>query len=140
MIEKSQYYHGAALISLLENEGFSIKKKGLLGYIVNDKVFAFLKYRTNSRTPWTFNFDQEDVDRCIKMNSEYGGVVVGLTCGGDGVCWITWNEASALLDSKPGWITLRRKHGESYGVTGQASDMKRKVPVSRWSTIISELT
>ncbi|MBY0110576.1 hypothetical protein K2Y00_01015 [Patescibacteria group bacterium] len=139
MIDKSQYYHGAAIMSLLQDKNLSLTRKGLLGYVVNNKVFAFFKYRTNPRTPWIFIFDQEDVERCSAMNLEYEGVIVGLICGGDGVCWITWKEASELLDLKPGRITLRRKHGESYGVFGQVMNLKRKIPVSRWATIISDL-
>jgi len=139
MIDKLQYYHGAAIIALLESGDLSVKKRGALGYIVNDKIFVFLKYRTTPRTPWVFSFDQEDVNRCTKMASEYNAVIVGLICGGDGICWLTWNEASTLIDSKPGWIASRRKHNGSYGLTGQVTDLKRKIPVSRWSTITSEV-
>lgn len=139
MIEKSEYYHGAAIASLLQNEDLTLRKKGLLGYIVDDKVFVFLKYRTNPTTPWRFAFDQEDVNRCNKMVSEYGKAVVGLVCAGDGVCGLTWNEVNELLGSKAGWVCAQRKHNKSYGVTGQEADLKNKVALSRWSTIISEL-
>ncbi|MFA5829617.1 MAG: hypothetical protein WC843_03930 [Candidatus Gracilibacteria bacterium] len=140
MMDKSHYYHGAAVVSLLENENdFSISKKGFLGYVVNDKIFIFLKYTTKARTPWRFTFDQEDIDRCLKMSSEYNDVAVGLICGGDGICGLKWNEVRCLLEDKPGWISAKRKHNESYGVAGSITELEKKVPVGRWSIFISEM-
>ena len=139
MIDKLHYYHGAAIISLLENENFSVRKKGLLGYIVNDQVFIFVKYTTKARSPWRFSFDQEDVDRCLKMALEHKVVVLGLVCGGDGVCALSWEEAQHLLNTKPGWISVQRKHNKSYGVAGSVSELRRKVSVKRWFSIIHEV-
>ncbi len=140
MIDKLHYYHGAAIVSLLqENEDISVKKKGLWGYVINDQVFVFLKYTTKARTPWRFSFDQEDVDRCLRMLSEYNSLVLGLICGGDGVCALTWKEAQFLLNDKPGWISVKRKHNESYGVAGSISKLKGKIPVERWVKIFYEV-
>ncbi|MEK7089163.1 MAG: hypothetical protein AAB913_03475 [Patescibacteria group bacterium] len=140
MIDKLHYYHGAAIVSLLEEDGnVSVKKKGLLGYVINNEVFVFLKYTTKARSPWKFSFDQEDVDRCLNMKSEYGTIVLGLICGGDGVCALTWDETQSLLDIRPGWISAQRKHNESYKVIGSVSKLRRKIPVGRWANIISEI-
>jgi len=139
MIDKLQFYHGAAIISLLENENLSAKKRGSLGYVVNDRVFVFLKYTTKARSPWRFSFDQEDVDRCLKMALEYKVVILGLVCGGDGICALSWEETQYLLNTKPGWISVKRKHNKSYGVAGSVSELKRKVSVRRWRSIISEV-
>jgi hypothetical protein len=136
MIEKAQYYHGAAIIALLENENLSVKKKGLLGYVVNDKIFTFVKYTTKVRGPWRFTFDREDVDRCVKMLEEYDSLVIGLVCAGDGVCALSSEEMKLLIGVNPGWISVQRKHGESYGVAGSLTEIRGKIPVSRWSTII----
>jgi|SRR3989344_2906742 len=139
MIDKLQFYHGAAIISLLENENLSAKKRGSLGYVVNDRVFVFLKYTTKARSPWRFSFDQEDVDRCLKMALEYKVVILGLVCGGDGICALSLEETQYLLNTKPGWISVKRKHNKSYGVAGSVSELKRKVSVRRWRSIISEV-
>ena len=78
MLDKFEYYHGAALVRLMEDERCrAVKKRGLLGYVVNDETFVFLKYTTRTRSPWGFAFDQEDVDRCFKMEQEYKNVVLG---------------------------------------------------------------
>ena len=136
MLDKTEYYHGAAIIRLLENSACeSVKKKEYLGYVVNGSVFAFLKYSTKGRSPWGFSFDQEDVDRCVKMSQEYSRVVLGLICGGDGVCALEWNEAEMLLGGKPGRIAAARKHNHSYSVWGTVGELKHKVPVGRWPLV-----
>ena len=139
MLDKSEYYHGAAIIRLIEDEMCrSVRRHKCLGYVVNDGVFIFLKYTTKGRPPWGFNFDQEDVDRCFKMAGEYHKVVLGFICGGDGVCALDWKEANELLGGKPGRIAAGRKHNHSYSVWGTAGELKRKVPVGRWPSLAFE--
>lgn len=139
MLDKSEYYHGAALIRLMEDERCrAVKKRAFLGYVANDEVFVFLKYTTKERSPWGFTFDQEDVDRCFKMASEYQALVLGLICGGDGVCGVSWREANELLGGKAGRIVAGRKHNHSYSVWGTAGELKRKVSVSRWPSLVFE--
>ena len=140
MLDKSEYYHGAAIVRLLEDERCqSIHLRKPRSYIVNNDVFVFLKYTTKGRTPWGFTFDQEDVDRCFRMATEYRKVVLGFICGGDGVCALDWQEAKNLLGGKPGRIAASRKHDCSYSVWGTAGELKRKVPVGRWRSLVFEM-
>lgn len=139
MLDKFEYYHGAALVRLMDDERCrAVKKRGLLGYVVNDDIFVFLKYTTKSRAPWGFAFDQEDVDRCVGMEKEYKNVVVGLVCGGDGICALHWREARKLLGGKPGRIAAGRKHNQSYAVWGTAGEWKRKISLGRWPLLLFE--
>ena len=115
-----------------------MRKLGVLGYVANDETFIFLKYTTKSRSPWVFNFDQEDVDRCFKMANEFKRLVFGFICGGDGVCSVNWHEAKQLLGGKPGRIVAARKHNHSYSVWGTVGELKRKVSVNRWPAIMFE--
>jgi len=139
MLDKFEYYHGAALVRLMDDERCrAVNKRGLLGYVVNNKIFVFLKYTTKTRSPWGFAFDQEDIDRCLKMEEEYKDVVLGLVCGGDGICALHWHEAKELLGSNPGRIAAGRKHNHSYSVWGTAGEWKRKISVSRWPLILFE--
>lgn len=140
MLDKADYYHGAAIIRLLDdNKCYSIKKNGYLGYVVNEKVFVFLKYTTKARSPWRFSFDQEDISRCLKMESEYESIALGLVCAGDGVCALKWEEAKNLLGGNPGWISAKRNHNERYEVAGSSDQLDRKVSVGRWPVLFSEL-
>lgn len=139
MLDKSAYYHGAAVIPVLEHKHCrAIRKLGQLGYLVNDTAFVFLKYTTKVRSPWRFTFDQEDVDRASNMNLQYAKVVLGFVCGGDGVCGVEWPKVRDLLGAKPGWIAAARKHNKRYEVWGPESELDRKVPPSRWPGLIFE--
>jgi hypothetical protein len=137
MLDKSAYYHGAAVIPVLEDSRCrSIRKLGTLGYVVNDDTFLFIKYTTKARSPWRFTFDQEDIDRCTRMSGEYGRLVFGFVCGGDGVCAVDWTQGSELLGMKPSWLAAARKHNHSYSVWGSNGELKRKVSLKRWPALV----
>ena len=139
MLDKSAYYHGAAIVRLIDDERCrSIRKRGHLGYIVNDRTFLFLKYTTGARSPWGFTFDQEDVDRCAKMAEEYDDLYIGLICGGDGICALYWHEVIILLGTTAGHISARRKHNHSYSLRGTEGTLTRKVPQNRWPSLLFE--
>lgn len=132
MLDKSGYYHGAAIIRVLEDcRCRSVRKDGF-GYVINEEVAVFLKYSTKVRSPWGFTFDDEDISRCHRMAQEHGRLILGLVCGGDGVCALEWREVTKLLADKPGRIAAGRKHNESYAVWGTAGAIKGKIPVGRW--------
>lgn len=139
MIDKHEYYHGAAIIRMLDDERCaSVQKKGKLGYVVNDDTFLFIKYTTRNRTPWRFTFDHEDVARANLMAQKYDQVLVPLVCAGDGVCVITWDEAVRLLGNVAGFIGVERKHNEQYGVWGAYEALKGKVSMRRWPSLAFE--
>ena len=140
MLDKTEYYHGAAIVRLLEDKRCrSVHMRRLLGYVVNNDIFVFLKYTTKNRSPWGFTFDLKDVNRCFRMATEYRKVVLGFICGGDGVCALDWSEAKKLLDGKHGRIATSRKHNRSYSVRGTAGELKKKVPVGRWPSLVFEM-
>ena len=140
MLDKFEYYHGAAIISLMSNKSCeSICAKEKDGYILNKDIFVFVKYRTKARSPWNFTFDQEDIDRCSNMKYSYPQVLIGLVCGGDGVCGLSLSEVNTLLLNKPGSIAVKRKHNHSYSVQGSFGELKYKIPLNRWSTLPFEM-
>jgi len=139
MLDKSEYYHGAAIIRLMgDARCLAVKKRGFLGYVVNDEIFVFLKYTTKARSPWGFSFNKEDVDHLFTIEQEYKSVVLGLVCGGDGVCALHWSEAKELLGGKPGRIATGRKHNQCYAVWGTKGTWKRKIPLGRWPLLLFE--
>lgn len=138
MLDKSAYYHGAAVIPILEDARcLSIRKLGTLGYAVNDDKFLFIKYTTKEKSPWRFTFDKEDIGRCANMTKDYrGGVILGFVCGSDGVCAIDWTQGQELLGEKPGWVAASRKHNHSYTVWGANGELRRKISLGRWPELI----
>ncbi|MBX3048887.1 MAG: hypothetical protein KIT46_01135 [Anaerolineales bacterium] len=139
MIDKFEYYHGAALVRVVDDPRcYSIKKRGQQGYLVNDAIFVFLKYSTKSRSPWEFSFDAEDVLHNNLMQEEYGEAFLGLICGGDGICGLGWSEAKELLGGQAGRIAAGRKHNRSYSVWGTTGEWKRKISLRRWPALLFE--
>lgn len=138
MLSKFGYYHGAAIIRLLEDERCRSVRRQEFGYVVNEKTFVFFKYKTKTRSPWGFNFDQEDIDYCLKIAGEYERFVLGLICGGDGICALDWEEAKTLLGGKAGSITADRKHRHQYSVWGSVEELKNKISVNRWPNLLFE--
>ena len=129
------------MIPVLEDERcISIRKKGLSDYVINGKTFSLLRYTTRARSPWRFTFDEGDIDHCDKMSLEHDRVVLGLICGGDGICSLPWSEARKLLGGNPGWIAVRRNHHESYGVSGSADELEGKIPVAGWPDSLFDST
>lgn len=139
MLDKFEYYHGAALVHLMDDERCqAVRRQGLLGYVVNGKVFLFVKYTTKARSPWRFTFDQEDVDRANRMAIEHDRALIVMVCGGDGVCVLKWEEAKQLLQNGPGWIATSRKHSGMYTVWGSTEELERKLSMSRWPSLAFE--
>ena len=136
MLDKQEYYHGAAIIRLLEDARFKTIAKHVLGYVVNGEVIILLKYSTKSRTPWRFTFTLDEmvhVESLIKQNAR---IVIALVCGGDGICAIHAKELYSILGDNPGWISVKRNFNEQYGVAGPYGQLERKVSFQRWPSII----
>jgi hypothetical protein len=138
MLEKQEFYWGAAIVHLLEDPRCVGVAKRENGYVVNATRFIVLKYSTKSRTPWRFSFGADEIKRLVEASSRYESLVIGLVCGGDGVCAITWKQAAEILGKEPGWISVRRNFHERYAVTGSAGELPGKVPLRDWPALLFE--
>jgi hypothetical protein len=138
MIDKREFYHGVAIVRLLEDERCQNIKKRDFGYHVNDEIFIFPKYSTKSRSPWRFSFSKDDAERLNSLAGSFEKIVIVLICGGDGICTIDWREAADLLGNDAGWISAKRNFNEQYGVAGPLGKMNRKVSLREWPSIIFE--
>lgn len=136
MLEKQEFYWGAAVIRLLDDIRCTSLRKDECGYLVNSTQFVLLKYSTKSRTPWRFIFGEDEVVRLIGLSDRYSLVVIGLVCGGDGVCAIAWKQVTALLSNKPGWVSVRRNFRERYEVAGPEGRLNNKISVRDWPAIL----
>ncbi|MCP4649613.1 MAG: hypothetical protein GY853_05980 [PVC group bacterium] len=132
MIDKQEYYYGAGLIKLIDDPRFLTIKKNEDGYIVNDATFIYLKYRTKSMAPWSFTITKEEGQLLQKHRDKFTNVVIGLVCGGDGVCAVSFDLAKELLGGTEGSISVKRKFREQYSVKGPAQKMKGKVSPKEW--------
>lgn len=136
MIDKQEFYHGVAVVRLLE-DGRCQKVRGHdFGYIVNDEAFIFPKYSTKSRSPWTFSFSRDEIERVNLLATSFKAIILALICGGDGICAISWRETESILGNNPGWISVRRKFNEQYGVAGPRGTLRKKVSLRQYPSIV----
>ena len=138
MIEKLEFYHGAALVRVIVDPRCKGIARHPCGYRVNEKRILTIKYSTKAHSPWGFTFSGEDISRLSAISSEFGDCLVALVCGGDGVCALTWRDVASLLGNSPGGIAAKRGFAGCYAVSGPAGELKGKVAMNRWPAIIFE--
>jgi hypothetical protein len=136
MIDKADFYHGAALATALTDSRCIDIARWPPGYLVNESVWVLLKYTTKGGSPWQFTFTAEDVARLEHCPDEADRVVQALVCGGDGICTISAETALELLEGAAGGVSVRRKFHGWYGVSGPAGKLEKKVAPRRWPQIL----
>jgi hypothetical protein len=136
MIEKLEFYHGAALVRVIEDARCETIAKHACGYRVNRNRVLAIKYSTKAHSPWGFTFSQEDISRFNAANAEFGECLIALVCGGDGVCALPWAIAANLLANSPGRIAAKRGFAGCYAVSGPIGELKGKVAMNRWPAIV----
>jgi hypothetical protein len=136
MIEKLEFYHGAAVVRLIEDGRCNSVRKGEAGYLVNDERTVFLKYTTKAHSPWRFTVSADDLARYDLASHQTATCILALVCGGDGVCSLTWAEGRELLGGSPGWLAAKRSFNGCYAVSGPCGTLKRKVALNRWPAIV----
>jgi hypothetical protein len=138
MIEKLEFYHGAALVRVIEDPRCETIVKHAWGYRVNKDRILAIKYSTKARSPWAFTFSGEDVSRFEAASAEFGECAIALVCGGDGICALSWPMCASLLGGSPGRIAAKRGFAGCYAVSGPAGELKGKVAMNRWPAILFE--
>ena len=126
MIDKQDFYHGAALVKVIEDKRCLRIEKCDCGYVVNEKKFLYLKYKTDTRTPWSFVYRDTEVRRLRDIVDAGFDLIVVMVCGGDGICAVDGGVALELIKGNKGSISVGRKHREKYSVHGSAGKMKGK--------------
>jgi len=134
MIEKQDFYHGAALARLVDDGRCLSIARHSFGYLINDELFVLIKYSTKGRSPWGFAFSEDDISRITKLSETK--IFIAFVCGGDGVCVVPQTQILSLLQQKPGWISAKRLSNKAYAVSGPAGSLKHKVPMNRWPSIL----
>jgi hypothetical protein len=136
MIEKLEFYHGAALVRVIEDPRCATIAKHACGYLVNNNRLLTIKYSTKAQSPWGFTFSEEDISRLNAASAEFDDCLIALVCGGDGICSLSWSATAALLAESPGRIAARRGFAGCYGVSGPTGELKGKVAMNTWPTIV----
>ena len=138
MIEKLEFYHGAALVRVVEDPRCASIAKHAFGYRVNNNRILGIKYSTRARSPWGFTFSGDDISRFNAAKREFGECLIALVCGGDGICALSWSIAANLLADSPGRVAAKRGFAGCYSVSGPAGELSGKVAMNRWPAIVFE--
>jgi len=137
MIDRQEFYHGAALLKLIADPRCKSVHPSKSGYVVNEKVFVLVKYSTRHNSPWRFTVTEDEFSLLAAPAVVKTSHIV-LVCGGDGFCALHWSKASALLGNSPGWLSARRPFNGSYTVAGPYGTLNRKVQLKQWPAILFE--
>ena len=108
MIEKLEFYHGAAIVRVIEDPRCRSIGKSEYGYLVNGDRLVYLKYSTKAHSPWRFTITVDDVAILDEAIGIFGKCVVGFVCGGDGVCPVRWKVLKRLIGAASTWIAAKR--------------------------------
>jgi hypothetical protein len=138
MIDKQEFYHGAAILRLLDDQRLTSLRKADGGYVVNGNVYLFVKYTTKQRSPWRYTISDAEVHRLDELLGRYAWMVVIFVNGGDGICAVSVKEMSDILGDQAGWVSVRRGFNEQYAVAGSIRELDRKIPHCRWPQIVFE--
>jgi hypothetical protein len=132
MIKKHEFYHGVALISLLDDKRCQSVNKFESGYLVNNQILFFLKYTTKKRSPWQFIFNLDEIEKLSQCSAMCEKMYLAFVCGGDGICVVDWKESKNFFDEKTRWISVKRGFNKWFSVKGSKGEFKSKVPLRGW--------
>lgn len=147
MISDTAKFHGAALISLLEEIDSGIRIRRLFSdnlgfYILNEKIPIFLKYASKRESPWSFTFHPDHLDRYRHLNSEYGDCLMIMICGSDGIVALDYSEMSGivLLDRNcKKSISIARKLKHMYCVSGTDGVVNKRISKKSLFDLVKQL-
>lgn len=136
MIDKADFYHGAALVRVIEDTRCESIAKREPGYLVNGRIAVCIKYTSKTHSPWRFTLTADDIRSCAAAAAELTRCVVAFVCGGDGVCAVSWEQLSELVGPAPAWVVSRRAFKGCYSVSAANGTLERKVARRQWPGIL----
>ncbi|MDM5337364.1 hypothetical protein QUF84_09070 [Fictibacillus enclensis] len=125
-IQEHDLFRGAALSQLIEyaeEKAISIcKVNNRFGhYMVNNHKNIFIKYRSNNRSPWRFNFSNTELKRISDIILEKKELYIVLICGSFSICVLDSFEVDSCVNiygTTEQWISVSAKYGSSLWVKG----------------------
>jgi hypothetical protein len=136
MIDKQEFYHGAALIRLLNDPRCKSLTRHQMGYCVNGAVFVLLKYTTKHRSPWRYTFTDEEINQIHESAGRFVETIIVFINAGDGISALSLEELDTVLGPSIGWISMARKFNEQYAVSGSRGSLKHKISLTRWPALV----
>lgn len=136
-IKKQEFYEGAALHLLARSGGIASLRYESPFFLLNDRLWVYLKYSTKGRSPWGFTF-MPDEQALLRIRASEAEVVIGLICGADGVAAFNYDEYRSVAALRKSAIRIAcfRTHGKHYAIKGPDGTLDGKVAPSNWQRIL----
>lgn len=147
MITDSARYYGAVFTYIIDRwEGsVAIRKayEDALGfYLINERIPIYIKYSTNRKSPWTFNFQKEQQYRQQYLVDIMKECIVCFVCGKDGIVALRHADFRTILDENfenQEAVTIRRRHNTMYYIKGRDGELDRKLSRSSLAEILAPM-
>ena len=158
-ITAEQKYHGAAFKELIDGLAnleiptyYNIKptNESRSGYVIevipknqsnfqSIKLGLFIKHSTKRRSPWRYSFQLVHQMEMDLLKDECDEMFLVLIAGSDGIASINYSSLKEVLDDNFAdveWISLSRKHNQSYRVAGSDGRLNSTLPKNTFPNLI----
>ena len=135
MIDKQEFYHGAAIVRALNDNRLESIRPCHGGYLANDESFVLIKFSTAAASPWRFTLTPPEVS-LIKSQTHPYRSSLAFVCGGDGICAVPWCTLKDVFDEGRPWISCSRHFNGRYVVAGANGALTRRVPHNHWPGVL----
>jgi hypothetical protein len=135
-IRKHEFYEGAAIHQLVRTGGVQSLRYESPCFIVNERLWVYLKYSTKGRSPWSFTFTVDE-QGLLEDHSNHHPLVLGLICGSDGIAALGYGPYSVVASRRTTAVRVAcfRRHGEHYAVSGPDGELPGKIAPGLWQQI-----
>lgn len=135
MIDKQEFYHGAALLRVIRDDRLVSVRRHQSGYLINGHSFLLIKFSTRPTSPWRFIFTAAESMLLTSEALEHY-VFVAFVCGGDGICAVPWSLLQNVFDERRPWVCCARRFHERYAVSGALGDFTHRVSHNQWPAVL----
>lgn len=142
-IKPKNYYHGAALIQIVEDPSFTALNKAdskYGHYFINQDIRLLVKHATNNTSPWGFTLQSDDIDIITSDIKQGFRTFVCLVCGLRTVCPLTIEQLKQVVKmpcEKSQNITISCPGKKNQlKVKGPEGEVKGKIPHNSFPSVI----
>lgn len=147
MINKFYFYHWVILSKILHFDNISknirlYPTKTNSSYVINEKIWIYIKYSEKRMSPWRYSFLKEHQDEILDMKNNLKEVFIIFVCNDDWIVCLSFSEFKQILDNKHDeieWVAISRKKCEKYNVFWHDWELNHKIWDSEFPKKILEL-
>lgn len=147
MIPDTSRYYGSVFSYIIDRwEGSVAIRKAYEDaagfYIINERIPIYIKYSTNRRSPWTFNFQKEQQFRQQYLADIMQECIMCFVCGKDGIVALRHKDFRGVLDDnfeKQEAVTIRRRHNMMYHIRGRDGVLDRRMSRNSLAEVLAPM-